>query len=282
MIGAWAIFFGVPYLSGHLQQIAASVGFGDGLASNLTSRLEGSPGHQAVVFARLAITGMAWLLAAAGVLRRMVTGHWDVTAVALAVAPFPMFALQSYGGEMLLRITLFSLPFVALLTAFLVFPRRTPAGRPTILAVFILTLVLLGTFMLTRYGNERLETFTRDEVAAVDILYKEAPAGSLLLGVTGNIPWKSTRYEEYRYRPFGDATFFGEADQMLQVARDYGGPVYLIATRAQRASVEMVHGAPEGAFDAFVTELLATNRFQAIYRNPDAIVARYVPDRETP
>jgi hypothetical protein len=275
LIGAWVVFATVPYLSGHIQQLAE---VGDALASNIGGRLAGSQQHQLVVLSRLGLTAVVWLLAGLGLLRRFGLGRWDVTAAALLVAPFPMLALQSYGGEMLLRITLFSLPFAALLVAFLFLPTRRPV-RATGVVVFGLMVALLGSFMLTRYGNERLETFTSDEVAAMQVVYATAPPGSLLLAVSGNIPWKWTRYDEYRYRPIGDDTYFDQEKALLDEARNFTGPVYLVVTRSQRAFTEMVLGAPKGAFDAFVDQLLATNQFDVVYRNPDATIAEYVGQR---
>jgi len=221
---------------------------------------------------------VVWLFAGLGVLRRFGLGRWDVTAAALFAAPFPMLALQSYGGEMLLRITLFSLPFAALLCAFFLLPTRRPV-RATGVVTFGLMLALLVSFMLTRYGNERLETFTSNEVAAIQEVYDTAPAGSLLLAVSGNTPWKWTRYDEYRYRPIGDATYFDQQKALLDDARLYDGPVYLVITKSQRAFTEMVLGAPKGSFDNFVNGLLATKQFTVIYRNPDATIAHYVGPR---
>lgn len=272
LIGAWVIFATVPYLSGHIQQLAE---VGDALASNIGGRLSGSPQHQIVVFARLGLTGLLWLGAGVGVLRRISLGSWDATAGALAAAPFPMLGLQSYGGEMLLRIALFSLPCVALLIAFLFLPTARQ-GRVTSVAIFGFLVLLTSSFMLTRYGNERLETFTSDEVSAIQVVYDTAPRGSLLLAVSGNIPWKWTRYDEYRYRPIGDATYFDDAEGLLDEARHFQGPVYLVITKSQRAYTEMVVGAPVGAFDRFVDGLLATNQFHVVYRNVDAIIAEYI------
>lgn len=274
MIGSWVVFAAVPYLSGHIQQLAE---VGDALATNISGRVSGSPEHQLVVLARLGLTGFLWLVAVVGILRRLGAGSWEVTAGALLASPFPMLGLQSYGGEMLLRIALFSLPFAALLIASALLPKARPLRLPSQLAIGTLAVVVLSSFFLTRYGNERLETFTPSEVAATEELYATAPPGSLLLAISGNLPWKWTRYDEYRYRPIGDATFFGRADLLIDEARLFNGPVYLVVTRAQRAYTEMVLGEPKGAFDAFVDDVLATGQFRTVYENPDAMIAVYVP-----
>jgi hypothetical protein len=279
LISAWVAFVAVPFLVGHFQNVAGFVGaLGESLQANLTGRLQGSVEHQVVVYLRLATTGGLWLLAAAGVVRRARNGHWDVTAVALALAPFPMFALQAYGGEMLLRIAFFSLPFTALLAAQAFLPRKTgTVGRQTTIAILVLGLVLLASFMVTRYGNERIESFTPNEVSAVETLYDIAPSGSMLAAVSGNLPWKSTRYEEYRYRPIGDDTFFAKPEELIDALASHPGPAFLIITRAQEAYVEMILGQPASAWQAFEARVLSDPRLVIVYRNRDAVIAQYRP-----
>ena len=284
LIAAWISFMAVAFLIGHFQNVAGYVGtLAESLAANLTGRLSGSPEHRVVVYARLGFTGLVWVLAVIGVSRRLSAGRWDVTAVALAFAPFPLFAVQAYGGEMLLRIALFSLPFMALLAAFAFLPRGGERpGAATVAAIGVAAVVLMAGFMLTRYGNERLETFSRDEVAAVDELYRIAPPGSMLVGISGNMPWKATRYDEYRYRPIGDETFYGKADELLVTMAEHPAASYLIITRAQEALSEMILGVSAADWVDFERQLLESDLLEVIYRNPDAVIARYLPGGTSP
>lgn len=279
MIAAWVAFVAVAFLIGHFQNVAGYVGtLSDSLSVNLIGRLQGSPGHEFVVYLRLGFSVVVWLLAGIGILRRMRAGRWDVTAVALAAAPFPLFAVQAYGGEMLLRIYLFSLPFMALLIAFAMLPRRSDqTSRWLGMVVVVLSLALVGPFLVTRYGNERIESFTRGEVAAVKQLYQIAPAGSMLVGVVGDVPWKNVRYEEYRYRPAGDDSYYYDLDAMFLAMSTYNGPVYLIVTRTQAAYVEMILGASKAEWTDFEQQLFATGWFHIISETPDATIARFVP-----
>ena len=284
MIAAWVAFVAVAFLIGHFQNVAGYVGtLSDSLSANLIGRLQGSPGHRFVVYLRLGFAAAVWLLAGIGILRRMRAGRWDVTAVALALAPFPLFAVQAYGGEMLLRIYLFSLPFMALLVAFATFPRRSDeTSRWVGLFVVVLSLTLVGPFLVTRYGNERIESFTLGEVAAVTQLYQMAPPGSMLVGVVGDVPWKNIRYEEYRYRPAGDDSYYHDLDSMFLAMSTYNGPVYLILTRTQAAYVEMILGVSEAEWTDFEQQLFATGWFQIISESPDATIARFVPPAPPP
>jgi len=284
LIGAWISFMAVAFLIGHFQNVAGYVGaLAESLAANLTGRLSGSRDHQVVVYARLGFTALVWLIAFLGALRRLRHGRWDVTAAALAAAPFPLFLVQAYGGEMLLRIALFSLPFMALLAAYAFFPRRTERlGMVSVTMIAAVSLGLMGGFMLTRYGNERLETFTRDEVAAVEELYAVAPPGSLLVGVSGNLPWKATRYDEYRYRPIGDNAYYGRLDALMTDLAAHPAEAYLVVTRGQEAFAEMILGATPAEWEAFRLSIFATGRFEVLFENPDAVVARYLRPTTVP
>ncbi len=279
MIAAWVAFGAVAFLIGHFQNVAGYVGtLSDSLAANLTGRLQGSDGHRAVVFLRLGFAVGVWGLAAIGVLRRIRAGRLDVTTMALAAAPFPLFAVQAYGGEMLLRIYLFSLPFMALLIAFAFIPRRQLVASSLLtLSVVVATVALVAPFLVARYGNERIESFTAGEVAAVNQLYAIAPPDSMLIGVVGNTPWKNLRYEEYRFRPAGDDTYYHDLDRMHEAMINHKGPVFLIITRTQQAYVEMILGAAPADWTSFEQELFATGWFNVLSRTPDATIARFVP-----
>jgi hypothetical protein len=278
MVATWVAFMAVAFLIGHFQNVAGYVGsLSDSFQANLTGRLQGSSGHISVVYVRLAFAVVVWLMAGLGVLRRLRAGRWDVTAVALALAPFPLLAVQAYGGEMLLRIYLFSLPFMALLIAFAFLPRRRdePLQRFGVIVV-LLTLTIVPAFMVARYGNERIESFTPGEVAAVEQLYRLAPSNSMLIGVVGDVPWKNIRYEEYRYRPSGDDTYYRDLDGMFAEMSQFNGPVFLILTRTQAAYAQMILGATPDEWATFERQLFATGWFQIVSQTPDATIARFV------
>ncbi|HEY7029894.1 MAG TPA: hypothetical protein VH482_01140, partial [Thermomicrobiales bacterium] len=192
MVVLWLRFFATDYFAGHGSQVAGQVGdVGGSVGANMTDRLSGSSGHVVVVYLRTAMALILWGLAAIGGLRRFSRGHRDFTVALLALVPFPLVVLQSYGGEMLLRVYLFSLPFMAFFAA-AIFYRTGQAGRSwlTTTAVVAVSVIAIGAFFVTRYGNERMDYFTPQERASVQYLYSVAPPGSLLLGGTVKAPWK--------------------------------------------------------------------------------------------
>ena len=135
---AIAVIFSVGWLSlgasdfwiGHLSVIFGGVGqLTNNIGSGIGSRVVGSTSHLFIVSTRIDFTAVVILMAGIGALRRAT----DSRALEfLAGAPFVILALQGYGGEGLLRVVLFGLPFTALLAASAIVPTRTGEVRPWI------------------------------------------------------------------------------------------------------------------------------------------------------
>lgn len=269
MAVAWVSYATVPFLAGHVVSLIREVGSVTAtLSANVTGRIGGSSEHQAVVTVRLVFTLTLWSLAGLGALIRFRDGRRDLTLLLLAAAPFPLLALQAYGGEIVLRLYLFSLPFVAILVAGLVYGRG-PDRPPTwasVIAVFVSCVVAFG-FLVTRYGNERFELMTSSEVAAVNELYRTAPPGSLLLAGSYNLPWKFEKFEQYEYVANVSLDLGAFATTMRNPKYEHS---YLILTSSQGAFAEVFDGLPPGSWDRFVAEANASPAFRVIYRNQDS------------
>lgn len=289
MIVAWLVFMAVAYLNGNLERLLAGIGdLGAAASENVSGRVTGSPGHELVVTLRLALTGGLWLLAAIGALVRLRSGHRDRALVVLALAPFPLLALQSYGGEMLLRVYLFSLPFVAFFVATLLarlLPRGAHAGGAwRSVAIGGATLVLLAGFMITRYGNQRVEVFSGQETRAVERLYEIAPPGAELVAGSVNVPWKAQGYELYEYdvvtempawelarRDDGQMpTVLADVIALMEEHRRSGA--FLILSRSQREYTDLLDPAPRGSLASFEQMVSISSRFRLVYENRDASV----------
>jgi hypothetical protein len=201
MTAAWMLLMAHAYLAGHLGDVIGSAGsLGPTATSNVTGRLRGSSGHQLVVYARVIMTGLLWGLASLGLVRAVKARQWPLPAVLMAVAPLSLILLQAYGGEMLLRAYLFSLPAVAYLAAVAVVRMRgMPHSNRGSLAIALLSLLMLCGFLLIRYGNERGDYITSGELSTVQRLYSIAPRGSVLATI-GQPPWKYRDFEMYAYR----------------------------------------------------------------------------------
>jgi hypothetical protein len=282
MVGAWLSYMAVPFLEGHLDWLTRDIGRVSSIVGeNVGERMQGSAQHVFVVYLRMVMTVAIWGLAFCGGIRRLLRGQRDLTLATLAVVPFGLLALQAYGGEMLLRVYLFSLPAMLFFVAALFFPIPT-AGRSwaTTIAVGLSSLLLFGGFLFARYGNERMDLVTSDEVAAVSELYRVAEPGSVLMAGSWNLPWRAQGYEQYDYLIL-DYTqprtreIFRNADVDALARRmetTDGQRAYLIITRSEEAEVDLFSGLPSGRLNRLEEALTASARFRVVFTNPDATI----------
>lgn len=191
----WLSLGASDYWVGHLSDIFGSLGqFGSKLSSNVTSRVTGRPTHLIVVELRILLTAAVFLLAGIGTLRRAADSR---TLEALVAGPFVLFAAQSYGGEGLIRVVLFGLPFTALLAASAFLPRVSGEIRPIVppipsggvarwvakavpVAVVIAVLACALVTTVVRGGNDAYESFSSGELAAVNYVYDHVKTGEVI------------------------------------------------------------------------------------------------------
>lgn len=114
---AWFSFGAEGFWSGHLASLLGDVGqVSAAVEGGVAARVGDVPLHQAGQVVRLATSGALALVAAVGWwLRRGRRGALLVGA--LAVLPFGLVAVQSYGGEVVIRCFLLATPLLAPLAA---------------------------------------------------------------------------------------------------------------------------------------------------------------------
>ncbi len=283
MTGAWIIIMTQPFLSGHLDWVTG--GFGRIIAaftSNVASRVVGSPEHTFIAQMRIIMTLFTWGLALLGGILRLRRGYHDVTYVLLAIAPFPLLVAQPYGGEMLLRIYLFSLPPMVFFAAALFYAKS--ANRTSLwmtAAIAGISIVLLGGFLFTRYGNERMDYMTHAEVDGVSYLYNIAQPNSIFIEGWDGTPWQFRDYEKYNTYSMIDTLSNAVATKDVNAIVSFiegkkHSKAYLIFTRSQKATADATSGLPPGTLDRLETALLASGRFKLVYSNPDAQIMVFV------
>lgn len=274
MLGMWIAYMTVAFLIGNIQGIIGELGSVNKVVdANVSRRVSGSQGHLLVVHAMVAMALSTWTLAMCGAIRRLRAGDRDLTPALLAGTPFSLLALQAYGGEMIFRVYLFSLPFVVFFVAALFCPTTFRPSWRAAASVILVSVPLLIGFFITRYGNERMDSFTENEVIAVQQLYRMADSGSLILDATQSFPAKAQRYEQLNYLDL-PISIIASADVNATAAlmeSKQGGTAYLILTRSQAANVALLDGLP-GSVDRLEEALKASRRFRVVYVNEDAII----------
>lgn len=279
LIGVWLSYMAVPYLSGHLAGLVEPLGnLGTNLQDNVVRRLRGSEEHIFVVRLRIGLSLMLWGLALLGFLRRQFNRYRDVDFALLALAPVGLLALQTYGGELALRVYFFSLPFIAFFVASLFYPTLRHGQRllgP--LSAILLSMILIGAFFVARYGNERMDYFTEAEVETIEVLYETAPPGALMASVTDFLPWRYREYEMYRHvaveRQLRESDL--DALERIMLSRQDG---YLILTRSQKASAQLLWGWPEGQWEEIVRQLTQSENYRLVFENKDGAIFHFASE----
>ena len=153
---------------------------------------------------RLLSVGM-WLLAGVGAARRWRAGKPTLGLLALSVAPVAVLLAEHYGGEAILRVYLFSLPWTACLAASALQPRSARAHKARAIAVPAIALaVALTLFLPAFFGNDSVDVMPSSQVDAIQAFYRSATPGTVF-APNSNFPSSVTGH----YNEFVEAPLFG-------------------------------------------------------------------------
>lgn len=274
VLGTWLSYMTVTYLSGHLADMVARIGSVDStVAANLTDRFRGSPGHVAVLVARSMFSVALWSLAGVGAVRLLLARRVDLTLPVLAAAPFTLILLQTYGGEMLLRVYLFALPFMSVLASIAVLGASRARSWRRYAAGLAIGLVFVAGFLVARYGNERMDMVTGDEIAGMQRLYDLAPLDAQLVAAHDNTFWKFRDYELYHYDVVTEQVLEGDVASIVGVMEERPGtPGFLVLSRAQFAALQLSHSMEASAWDDLKVRLSDRPRVEVVFENPDVTI----------
>ena len=304
LLTLWLAYPASAYLIGNPP--LAEAGLQGATEANVLDRLSGTAGHVLVVQVRIVLTLVLWALAAAGAVRDWRRGRLDIRVVLLAVTPLLLFPAQLYGGEMLIRVSLFALPFVALLACSILLPTggsthpaahaahggTHPAAhvaqdptRPSFRAAGALALIcfLLAVMTVTgRFGNAQYDVFTDDEIAAVAAVQDLAPPGSSIISAAHPTPWRSEDYLEHRARTSDDMCRSDLATAtcgplVYDFARQGPAGAVVLLMRSSEASLVLQGAGSARGLDELEEWLSAQEGVELAFSNGDARVYRVTP-----
>jgi GT2 family glycosyltransferase len=289
----WIVYGGLPWLLANSSLLFEGIGLP---WANTSAHLVGGtgvpPDQILVKWGVRLLTVTIAVLSAAGFLRyrkhhnARARRFWLAIPL-LALAGLPSVAANSYGGEIIFRVFLFAIPYLAVAGAAAFFPHPR-LGRPvrTGLALAATLLVLAAGFTLGNYGSEAMNYFSPAELAASSWLYRTAPAGAELVAANSNFPWGYTHYWWYTYTfmdtppAIGKAVLRSPVSELTRLLEPGHTPAsYLILTRGQAAEIFLTGEWPQGDFSRLTRTLLASSRFRVVYRNADALIFQLVPPR---
>ena len=276
----WLSLGASNYWVGHLGVIFGSAGsIGSTIGSNVTNRIIGNASHLFIVKLRILITLGLYGLAGVGFLRRATDSR---ALEALAGAPFLLVAAQSYGGEGLLRVVLYGLPFTTLLAASAILPKRNGTVRPLLRAFHpsgttlrIVTIVAVGAFALTtsivRGGNDAYESFTIGELSAVNYVYSHVHFGQSIETVTPFLPFGQQKVGQVSI----NAVAGGTAPPYASVRQDFAQllPAYALLSHSQENWGVLVGGYPPG-WESSLQRFLIADGYVVVRRWDTAVVLK--------
>ncbi len=278
----WMFGFARDFVASRLADILSSFG---GLQANLETGVSNlavaSVAQTNVALTSRLLTVGVILLGGIGFLRLVRWVRVPKAAVVLGAAPAVIVVLSPYGGEGLFRAYLFALPFVVFFGAALWFPVRV-VGRKWITAVglVLLSVVMLGAFLVAEFGADERQVFTAQELEGARYVYEHGAPGSLLVQGSRDYPTQFTNYENFVYVTL-DRSY---PHTLGRLADDPTGTLvewmtdpqytdgFILITRSQLASVERLGTMITPSLPFVVEALEESDQFEVAFENDDAVV----------
>lgn len=273
---AWISYAAIGFWSGHIDSLFGGLGQVSGIVNqNVEARTTAVTGHHVyVIYGRLALSAFIWVLADIGFYRRLRSGRSDFSLIVCMFAQFLILGGQSYGGEAILRIFLFSLPFAATFGALALLPKENRLTIFKTALACIVAIALVPTFIFTRYGNEQFEYVSRGDYNAVKFMYKVAPENSTIAIFDPNTPVGVRDHDKYQFQNLKynaePATLLAD----LQKHKDKGSYVYI--SRGEAQSLMTTEGVPESWPKDTIAKMVDSGYFKVIYQNSDAAILQAV------
>jgi hypothetical protein len=308
----WGVTFAKGYTSGQSEWYATLGQFLQNLSANTTETLEESTGRVTASLLIKVFVLCVWGLAALGGIQQMRRGVVPLRAMLLAVAPFPLILLNSYGGEMLLRIYFFSLPFMSILITgglplhnpllesadqtvttdpsvpALTFSRpvvlvRRPVNSWRIVPITaVLSLGLVIGFLSTYTAKEKFYRVPAEEVRVMSEMYQKAPPKSMFILLNDlSLPLRITgNYEQFDHLPWIDTSTErdleldqGSLDDMFDELLNRKRPMaYLILSASQRDFFAENNILRSGNYERFRAVLARSKTWSLEWRRGDTEV----------
>lgn len=212
-------------------------------------------------------------------LQRKALGKVSI-AIALAFSPFLILGGQSYGGEAIYRVYLFSAPWCALVIAGGLAELRSVAWRKA--AVISTCALALAAGLQGLYGPVESDTFTPAELSVSLWLYTYAAPHSVIVLPVDNIPMLDTaNYNAYGLVDIINAR--GANGKLINEGNVLaveswinslkGTYAYVVFSRGM-AAYASYYSAPQG-YAQLANAVRGRYGWNVVYRNADATVYQY-------
>ncbi len=173
----WFLIAAEPWYSTRIETLVGQIGaFFTNLGSTTSERVVDSSPERVFVTNVRSLVGLSTFVTALIIGVAMATERFRHLRPAIPLAPLAgipslALALQSYGGEIIFRVLLFTLPMAAILIARVLASFRVQA-LPVLVPVVVAAMTPL--LLLARYGNESFEMVTALDREAAEAAYERA------------------------------------------------------------------------------------------------------------
>ncbi len=189
----WFLVAAEPWYSTRIDTLVGQIGdFFTNLDRTTTERVVNSSDERVVVTQVRSLVGLATFVIVLVIGVTMATERFRHLRPAVPLAPLAgipslALALQSYGGEIIFRVLLFTLPMAAILIARVLASLRLKALP---VAVPLLVLFMTPLLLLARFGNESFEMTTALDRETTQAAYERAEDDTLFVLDNGFVAFR--------------------------------------------------------------------------------------------
>ena len=270
----WVVVAAEPWWSTRVEELSDQLGsFFSNFRSSTSDRVETSSDAHLLVTRFRTVVGLSTFLSVLVMGIVMATERFRYLRPALPLAPLagvPVLAagLQSYGGEIIIRVLLFTLPMASILIARFLLALPRPAV-PVI--VPLLTAAIVPVFMITRFGNESFEMVTGPDREAVEAMYANVDDDTVFIADNAFLPWGDQMRESVDHR-YSQAS---QTDEWLEDVRakavdSEADRIIVVLTPSQSAWREHIDSAPNNSLDDIGEWLSTQPGVSVLYSNGGA------------
>ncbi|HEV7828803.1 MAG TPA: hypothetical protein VGP04_08105 [Pseudonocardiaceae bacterium] len=277
----FVVYFVIAGREFWLTQLTLLTGAGEkgALQEGVADRLLGDTGQVAVKLLRIIVPGLTWALA--------IVGAWvywrrrrDLVPIGLAVVPMAFAAVQSYGGELFLRIVLYGLPVLVILGADAL--RALVRRRRFMEVVLAIGMALLFPMLvLIRGGNDAYQAVFPQEVAMARQVIEETPHGQEIVPLSSVGPHGVEGIDTHSHGSVIAGCSQLANDPVRCIEAEH--PDVLITFTSVEKEGRVLNNKPPGWTLEVIQQLVASGRYVVTYQDGfNAVLKRAVPGPVAP
>lgn len=275
----WLSWVGEPFWVGHMKQVFGGVAqLGASVSGNVTNRLNGaSRARHYVQYARAGASLLTWAAALFSLVYAWRRGRSVRALGVLLIMPSFVALAVTYGGEVALRVLLFSLPIAAVLIAGVL--DFVPLKGLGILVPVATGIALVAMFPVTRYGNEEFEAVTPGELRAAVFVSHHVAANGVVVVANTNSPLRAFSTGRYQVSTGGGVLNSSGEKEMESGLKALPAGAWFYLSRAQAKFNQIYLGYPSNWLAKEEALLMESGRVRVKFRDSTATVLRLAPMR---